>query len=80
MRISVYDLRKYRAAIIEAARKGELSNIFTIEHLQVSVPQIKFNGPILQKMRICGMLDKICKNGKLTEYSLSDKYYGRTKA
>ncbi len=79
MRIAIYDLREYRKAIGEATKKGELSNIFTIEHLHLSVPHIKFNGPILQKMRICGMLDKVCRNGKLTEYSLSDKYYGKNK-
>ncbi len=78
MRIAVYDLREYRKAIGEATKKGELSNIFTIEHLHLSIPNIKFNGPILQKMRIHGMLDKVSRIGSLTAYSLSDKYCRRS--
>lgn len=73
-RIAITDLYKLRKTIEKATLEGKLSEKFTIEHLQISIPQERFTGAILQKMRIYGLIDKIYRVGKLTTYSLSDKY------
>ncbi len=58
----------------EAKKKGNLSEKFTIEHLQISIPNIKINASMLQKMRIYGFIDKVGKPKNLTIYSLSNKH------
>ncbi len=73
-RITVYDLNKYYLLMKEAKKKGNLSEEFTIEHLRISIPNIKINASMLQKMRIYGFIDKVGKPKNLTIYSFSNKH------
>lgn len=74
MRIAVYDLNRYYLLMKEVSEKGKLRDEFTIDHLKITLPNIKFTGPILQKMRIRGFLNKVGRPGMLTIYSLSEKH------